>query len=355
VTDDAEFKPVGRRRTLRLTSEELVRKGAPAGEGELLPIFEPAAPGVNLVAWAAGHRELVEAELARRGALLFRGFDVDSVEQFERFIEATSAGGALKYRERSSPRSRVAGNVYTSTDHPPDQSIFLHNEQSYNIVFPSKIYFFCLTPAAHGGETPVADTRKIYASLREDVRRRFTEKQYLYARNFGHGFGLSWQTAFQTTSRREVEDYCRRNSIEFEWREGDRLRTRQVRPAVARHPRTGEQVWFNHATFFHASTLDAAIRERMLEELGEEGLPNNTFYGDGTPIEPEVMEHLRGTYLREKTLFHWQQFDILMLDNMLVSHGREPFEGPRRVVAGMADPRRWDDVRLPAPGEDEAE
>ena len=351
MTDNAEFKPVGRR-ALRLTPAGLVKTSAPEGERALPLVVEPRSAGVNLARWAEAQREFVEAELARHGALLFRGFNVDSAEGFERFIAATSSG-PLEYHERSSPRSRVGGNIYTSTDYPPDQSIFLHNEQSYNSTFPAKIYFFCLTPPTRGGETPLADTRRIYASLRPGVRRRFAEKRYVYARNFGDGFGLSWQTAFQTESRGAVEEYCRQHAIEFEWKGADRLRTRQVRPAVARHPRTGEAVWFNHATFFHVSTLDAAIRERMLAEFDEEDLPNHTFYGDGTRIELEVMEHLRETYLREKTSFPWRQFDILMLDNMLVSHGREPFEGPRRVVAGMADPRRWEDVQLPASGGDE--
>lgn len=70
-------------------------------------------------------------------------------------------------------------------------------------------------------------------------------------RNFRGHVGLSWQTAFQTTSRAQVEAYCRANEIEYEWRGEDWLKTRQVRPAVARHPRTGDMVWFNHLTFFH--------------------------------------------------------------------------------------------------------
>lgn len=348
MTDGNEFRPVGRR-GVRITAEELVEWSAPEG-GAIPLVARPRAEGVNLVNWAEGRRAMLEERLAQHGALLFRGFDVDSVEKFERFIAATS-GGALAYHERSSPRSPVAGHIYTSTDHPPGQSIFLHNEQSYNLVFPSKIYFFCLTPAARGGETPIADTRKVYAALRPDVRRRFAEQGYVYARNFGDGFGLPWREAFQTEDRAAVEEYCRRHRIEFEWKPGGRLRTRQTRSAVARHPRTGEAVWFNHATFFHVSTLDDAVRERLLAGLGEDDLPNNTFYGDGAPIEPEVAEYLRRSYLREKTAFAWRQHDILMLDNMLVSHGREPFEGPRLVTAGMADPRRWEDVRLPA-GED---
>jgi Taurine catabolism dioxygenase TauD, TfdA family len=165
--------------------------------------------------------------------------------------------------------------------------------------------------------------------------------RYMYVRNFGDGFGLSWPEVFGTTSRAEVEAYCRANGIEAEWKGGGRLRTRQVRRAAARHPQTGEWVWFNHATFFHVSTLDEDIRLRLLDEFGEAELPNNTTYGDGSPIEPEVLEELRAAYLRHQVAFPWRAGDVLMLDNMLVAHGREPFEGARRVVAGMADPCQW--------------
>jgi hypothetical protein len=30
---------------------------------------------------------------------------------------------------------------------------------------------------------------------------------------------------------------------------------------------------------------------------------------------------------------------VLLLDNLLAAHGRQPFEGPREVVVAMADPR----------------
>jgi alpha-ketoglutarate-dependent taurine dioxygenase len=347
-----EFKPA-RRRAVRLTSAELVKTSYLDAERKMPLVLEPGGANVNLVAWAEGHRAFVEAELSKHGALLLRGFDIDSVSRFEQFVAATS-GGALPYAERSSPRSQVGGNIYTSTDYPPERGIFLHNEQSYNLCFPLKIYFFCLTPPAEGGATPVADTRKILAAVRPEVRRRFQERGYMYVRNFGDGFGLSWEDTFQTRSKAAVEQYCRRHDIAFEWKGGDRLHTRQVRPAVARHPRTGELAWFNHATFFHVSTLEEDIRERVLAEFDEEDLPNNTYYGDGSRIAPEVMEHLRQTYLREQLSFPWRQFDVLLLDNVLAAHGREPFSGPRRVVAGLADPCPWDDA-LPPPVEPPAE
>lgn len=38
-----------------------------------------------------------------------------------------------------------------------------------------------------------------------------------------------------------------------------------------------------------------------------------------------------------KVVFPWQTGDVLMLDNMLTAHAREPFQGPRKVVVAMAE------------------
>ena len=54
----------------------------------------------------------------------------------------------------------------------------------------------------------------------------------MYVRNYGDRLGLSWQEAFQTDDKRVVEEHCRRDSIEFEWKDENRLRTKQIRPAV---------------------------------------------------------------------------------------------------------------------------
>jgi len=70
--------------------------------------------------------------------------------------------------------------------------------------------------------------------------------------------------------------------------------------------------------------------------LGEENLPRNTFYGDGKPIEVEVLDHIREAYNQEKIKFKWQKGDIMILDNILTAHAREPFKGERKVVVAMA-------------------
>jgi alpha-ketoglutarate-dependent taurine dioxygenase len=300
-------------------------------------ILQPAVDDVDLVAWAAHHRELIEQLLHKHGALLFRDFEVDSLSEFQCFTQSTAAK-LMEYRERSSPRTLIEGYVYTSTDHPADQQILLHNEQSYTLEWPMKIWFYCLQQAARGGGTPIADSRRILGHLDSEIIEKFSRRQVMYVRTYGNGLGLPWQEVFQTSDPLVVEERCRRASIEFEWDGATRLKTRQIRPAIRQHRRTGETVWFNHALFFHFSSLPPVVGRAILAGVEGAELPFNTYYGDGSAIEPEVLDQIREAYRRETIGFIWQQGDILMLDNMLVAHGRESFDGPRKIAVVMGDP-----------------
>jgi alpha-ketoglutarate-dependent taurine dioxygenase len=333
-----------KRRAVSVSSEALVRFGTlPTGDLPLL--IEPASPGVDLIAWAASNRALLEEKLQQHGGILLRGFGLQGPEDLDAFIHAVS-GESLEYKERSSPRTAVKGNIYTSTDYPASHPIFLHNENSYQQEWPQKIFFFCKQPPEVGGETPIADCRKVLARIDPEVRKRFAERKWMYIRNFGDGFGLNWQTVFQTTDKAQIEEHCRARLIEVEWKSGDRLRTKAVRSALVQHPKTGETTWFNHATFFHVSTLEPSLRDAMLQEFADGELPSNTYYGDGEPIEPEVMDHLREAYRQETVGFPWQKGDLLMLDNMLAAHGRAPYSGSREILVGMAEPVRADRVQI---------
>jgi len=306
-------------------------------------LIQPIVGPIDLIEWSQRNVKSFQSLLSAHGAILLRGFPVDGLENFEQFVTAVSSQ-LLKYNERSSPRTQVGTNIYTSTEYPASETIFLHNENSYQSTWPLKIFFYCSVAAQSGGETPIADCRRIYTKIRPEVRQAFTERQVMYVRNFGDGFGLTWQNVFQTEDKSKVEAYCRSAGITLEWKDGDKLRTRQVRPAIARHPYTRELTWFNHATFFHITTLDPVIQRVLRRNFREQDLPSNSYYGDGTPFEAEVMEHLRDVYQSEQVSFAWQQGDVLALDNMLVAHGRSPFAGSRKVLVAMSEP--WSDHGL---------
>lgn len=304
-------------------------------EDRLPLLIEPAAGGVDLENWISSHQKFVETQLERFGGVLFRGFDIETADELARLIEAL-AGKPLEYRERSSPRTEVGRNVYTSTEYPARKSINLHNENSYQDNWPLKIFFLCTRPAQRGGMTPLADCRRVLARLSPETRERFMTKKWMLVRNFNDGFGLSWQMVFQTEDPVAVEQYCRANQIQVEWKDDLRLRTTATRSAIVRHPHTGEQVWFNHVSFFHVSSFEAGMRNALLQEFGQYDLPSNTLFGDGSFIESDVMDEIREAYERETVMFPSQRGDLLVLDNMLVAHGRTPYEGPRQILVGMA-------------------
>lgn len=320
---------------------DLVRWTPLLSQSALPLVCEPTVAGISLPEWAGANRVEIERRLLESGAILFRGFAVANAADFNRCVDAMS-DGALEYRFRASPRTRIQEdlNVYSSTDYPAEESIFPHNEHSYSPIFPLHIFLYCETPASTGGETPIGSTRALFERIRPEVRDALTRRQIMYVRNYGDGFGLRWQTVFQTTDRSEVEAYCGGVGIRVEWKSDDRVRTRQVGPAVMRHPQTAEAVWFNHGTFFHELTLPAAVRERLRNDFAPEDLPQNTFYGDGSSIEPELIRHLQTAYRDVMVQFPWRKGDVLMLDNMLALHARRPFTGPRRVMVAMARPCR---------------
>lgn len=317
-------------------SDELVRR--PAAETDELPLrIEARVPGLSLADWIAEHHASLHEDIQRSGGLLFRSFDVQSAERFRDAAHAF-APALLNYKERSSPRSQVSGEVYTSTEHPVDQPIFLHNEQSYTADWPLYIMFYCDTPAAQGGATPVAPNRRIIRHLPEPVLARFERLGILYVRNYRSGLGLSWREAFQTDRREDVEAFCAEHRIAHAWLADDHLRTWQRRAAFQRHPHTGERLWFNHGMFFHATSLEPGLRDALLSSVSAEDLPYQTYYGDGSPLEPEVLDLIRAAIDRETVRFDWQRGDVMILDNMLAQHGREPFAGQRRILTIMATP-----------------
>jgi len=307
--------------------------------GAAIPVvIKPTQTAVDLVSWANNNREFIESQLLEHRALLFRGFHVGTAAYFHAFVQATSEGGLLQYKDRSTPRYEVGNGIYVSTIYPPDQTIHPHNEGTYWKTWPRKIYFCCLKAPAKGGETPIANVRKVYEKIDPAIRETFREKKVMYVRNYNLGIGLTWQDAFQTKDPREVEKYASENSIQVEWTSNGQLRTRQVRPAIRKHPVTGEDLWFNHAAFFHVSSLDPEVREVLVSSYKEEGLPYNTYFGDGTPIPTDVIAHIRDLYAGEKILFPWQEQDVMLLDNMSVAHAREPYTGERNVVVAMTEP-----------------
>jgi alpha-ketoglutarate-dependent taurine dioxygenase len=297
-------------------------------------LIEPAVENVNVVNWAANQRQYLEGEVLQYGAVLLRGFKVGSVQSFEEVAAAISQDLFGEYGDL--PREDVGGKVYGSTPYPSDKPILFHNESSHLPRWPMKIFFHCVQAAVQGGETPIVDCRRIYQNLPAAIRDRFASRKLMYVRNYIEGLDVSWQSFFKTSDRAAVEEACRQAGMAYEWLNNGTLRARQVCQAVATHRVTGEATFFNQIQLHHVSCLEPAVRETLLSIYAPDELPRNVYYGDGRPIEDSLVQEICELYREQAITFQWQAGDVLMLDNMLTAHGRNPYVGPRRIVVAMA-------------------
>ncbi|WP_410666179.1 TauD/TfdA family dioxygenase [Amycolatopsis sp. lyj-84] len=325
-----------RRRTVAVADGLAVTVTPPTAE-RLPATVAAEVPGVDLAAWLAANREPLRELLHSHGAVLFRGFGISGAENLERLVLAVSPE-AMNYVYGSTPRTREMRQVYTSTEYPASESIPMHNELAYATTWPMRLWFLSEKAAQTGGATPLADSRRVYERIPRDVRDRFATHGVMYVRNYGSGMDLTWQQAFETNDPAVVEQFCTDSGIEFTWLPDQRLRTQQVAQAVVRHPVTGEWAWFNQAHLFHPVSLPSDVRGSLLEALDPIDLPRNALYGDGTPIEDEVIATINAAFDAEYRAEAWSDGDALLIDNVLTAHGRQPYTGPRKVLVAMAEP-----------------
>ena len=287
--------------------------------------------------WVAAHGSALRAVVAEHGCVLVRGLGLrDAAEAGAAFQRL--AARLMTEKEAFAPRQPYPGGLYSATPWPPNQQMCMHHELSYALEFPGLMLFACLRAAASGGATAVADSPTVLSALPADLVQRFEREGWILDRNYNDDFGASVQEAFGTSDRDAVERYCRANAIDFDWQPDGVLRTRQRRSAVVRHPVTGQRCWFNQIAFLNERTIDPEVREYLVDLYGEDGLPFTTRFGNGDPIGEDIVQMLNETYEAHTCREPWQAGDLLLVDNVRTAHSRDPYTGPRDVVAALADP-----------------
>lgn len=328
------------------------RKHLPGSQGKGFPEFlAPARQGfpyalrtdsdsdVSVVKWGQLCREQLDKALPDYNAVLFRNLPLFGAKDFAKW--ASNLGyKPTTYEGGTGNRYLADGEteVYLSTSDPPDFNIELHNEMACSPVHPKKVIFFCLTEPNEqwGGVTPLARNSEIFAQLDPAVVKKLEEKQIRYTRYLPdekHEPYASWQQSFMTNDPKKVEEYLQREQFNYEWEKGTgNLFYWYSLPPLATHPVTGRKIWFtqpnvHHNTYYKESPMFKGVT------LPDHMYPTHTLYGDGSEIEPEVIEHIRAVGWRNAVAFPWRKRDVLVLDNLAVQHGRLSFRGDRLILA----------------------
>jgi len=290
----------------------------------------------GLLGYLADEEALGKLLVANK-ALVFRDFAVPR-DRLETVMDQVLPN-RLAYVHGNSPRTKVGDNVYTSTEYPPEFDISMHNELSYAHAWPTRLLFYCEIAPATGGATPVVDGVRWLGALDEEVRTAFAGGvRYTQNLHDGYGFGKSWQDTFETKDRDTVEAFLSSTGgAEWSWRKDGGLRVSQIRPSTVTHPETGDEVWFNQADQWHAAALGDETGAALAKVLPAEDLPQSVTFADGSPIPGEYVIQIRDRGLASAVDVPWRPGDVLLIDNVLVGHGRRSFTGSRRVLVAMSD------------------
>ncbi|HEX4489488.1 MAG TPA: TauD/TfdA family dioxygenase [Terriglobales bacterium] len=320
----------------------------------------------ELLDWMTDTSVWREEQLHRAGAVLFRGFEAIRTAEDFAAVAQRMAPEILDYAGGTTPRSAVTGKIVTSTDAPRHAVIGLHQEMSYlapSKAFPDptpdKVMFFCETAPGGGGQTPIADMREVYKKLPRELVERFESKGGLVLHRKlptekQHGFEVTWNTAFGTTDRAEMEKIAKKNGWTMKWAgDGGLEVTHPPSPVVKNHRVTGEKIWFNQAHLLHMSVApwtapwlgpdEEQVKEaKRLEPLIRDRFYYHSTFADGTEISEQDIATIKQVIAKETVMFDWQRGDVLLVDNKLTSHGRQPYDPPRTIFAALlADvPRR---------------
>ncbi|MFE0215119.1 TauD/TfdA family dioxygenase [Streptomyces sp. NPDC059001] len=306
------------------------------------PVLSIDAPG-DTSSWTATHAPALRALVAEHGAVLVRGLGLRDADQVGVAFRQLAGGALLPDREAFAAREAYGDGVHSSSAWPPNQPMCMHHELSYALTPPGMMMFACLTAPAAGGVTGVSDATAVLQALPTAMVERFEREGWLLTRSYNDEIGASWSEAFGTDDRTAVEEYCRANAIDLAWQSDGGLRTRQRRSAVVRHPLTGARCWFNQIAFLNEWTLAPEVREYLVDEYGEDGLPFNTRYGNGDPVGEDVVQTLNEVYEAHTAREPWQPGDLMLVDNIRTAHSREPYDGPREILVGMAAPQKLAD------------
>jgi len=363
-----------------------------ASGGSALPlVVEPASTNFcgdgSLVDFASENEDWVRAALDTHGALLFRGWSSSpsnesmtpgQCEQAVIALEPTLQGvPPTTYVAGASPRHGInttLGHVATSTDMSAHFPIFMHLEMAYTPTPPKSVAFCALDIGDDlvAGETPIVDMAAVHDAVSPGIREYLEDHGgFRLTRNFKATTGKGamagykrWMDVLQTDDKEVAAERCTASGATCSWREDGSMKMVTLLPVVAKHPTNGRNVWLNalhshtsvpylRASWRHAvrtmkAKTWAAYFLMSVTSMGfdmfldyDAQIVHASFADD--PLDKRLPGALMLDIIKviedEHVHFTWKNGDVLLLDNLRVAHGREPFSGDKRSLAAVLGPK----------------
>lgn len=302
---------------------------------------------------------LLTKKLAQHGTLLFRGIPIHSADDFSKFAHAFGYSpheiiGIVVNRPLLAP------NVAPANEAPKEVLIYNHNESPQVPHAPEYIFFYCHSAPKKGGETPISSSLELFQRAKEEIPQFVSdlaekgilskvtykvEQQYAGGSTLNQAFGKDIVDGDDAATRkRKVEEQIRRygrgEHTTWEWIDDDQtlILTHHL-PALRTHPYTNLPTLFTGLAAYYKNFVTDSSPNSRRRTITQQ------LYGDGTPIPEEYLKKLADITDEIRVLHKWQQGDVLVYDNVISQHGRQPWEGKQedRVILASL----WDGDAVP--------
>jgi alpha-ketoglutarate-dependent taurine dioxygenase len=292
---------------------------------------------------------LLTKKLAEHGTLLFRGLPINNAEEFSKFAHA------FGYKPHEIigivvDRPLLAPNVAPANESPKEVLIYNHNESPQVPHAPEYIFFYSHKAPIKGGETPISSSLELFRRAQQEIPdfiaelakkgilSRVTYKtnaQYVGGSTLKQAFGKEIQDGDNEATKRtkieaQIVRYGRGKYTTWEWTDDGLILTHKL-PAIRTQPNTNLPTLFTGlAAYYKNAQTNGAGRKNPTQQL----------FGDGTPIPDKYLARLAEITDEIRVLHKWQRGDVLVYDNVIAQHGRQPWEGEqedRVVLASLFD------------------
>jgi len=293
-------------------------------------------------------------KLAQHGTLLFRGLPINNAQDFSKFAHA------FGYQPHEIigivvNRPLLAPNVAPANEAPKDVLIYSHNESPQVPHAPEYVFFYGHRVPVIGGESPISSSIELFQRAKNEIPEFISElaqkgiqskvtykveTQYAGGSTLKQAFGKEIEDGDDEATRRakiekQIQRYGRGEDTSWEWKDnGQTLILTHHLPAIRTQPNTNLPTLFTGLAAYYRNFVNIAntARRNVTQQL----------YGDGTPIPEAYLKKLAEITEDIRVLHKWERGDVLVYDNIIAQHGRQPWEGEQGDRVVMAS--LWDGV-----------
>jgi len=289
----------------------------------------------QFLTWVKTNKTILHDYLIKHGAVLFRGFPLESATEFEQMLNQTDYKN-MPYVGGAAPREQVTqSRIVTANESPATETIPFHHEMAQVPTPPGYIYFYCEKSAKKGGATSILHSGEICQALFDinpEFARKIEEDGVRYVRvmpeltDKSSAIGRSWKDTFQVDNKEDAEVVMREAGMTWQWLENGDVKTQtKTLPAIRFDEETQQKVFFNSIVAVFTGWNDSRNKGETAVETGK-----------GDFMDADTITKLVTKMDEMCVNFKWHEGDVLWVNNYTVLHAREPFEGERRILASIS-------------------